>query len=181
MSTSNSTLVKGATLGAGAGVVASLVMAMYAMIAAWIKGDGFFTPLYHIASLWISPSHLMMSMQAGMMHHDFSFYVGPAILGAMIHMMTGAMFGAMFGAAIVAVRLKGAAVIGAGMGYGFLVFLMSAFIALPVAAAIFNSGDQITHMARMAGWWTFAIEHVMFGLALGALVARGRGRALASD
>lgn len=166
-------LVKGAAYGAGAGVAASVVMAMYAMIAAWIKGDGFFTPLYHIASLWISPSHLMMSMQNGMMHHDFSFYFGPAILGAMIHMMTGAMFGAIFGAAAAVARLRGAELIGTGMAYGFLVFLISAFLALPLAASIFNSGDQITHMAEMAGRWTFIIEHLMFGVALGVLVARG--------
>ena len=40
--------------GAGAGVLASLAMAAYAMMAAWAKDAGFFTPLYHIASLLIS-------------------------------------------------------------------------------------------------------------------------------
>lgn len=38
-------------IGYGAGVIASLAMAMYAMIVAWEKSSGFFTPLHHIASL----------------------------------------------------------------------------------------------------------------------------------
>jgi hypothetical protein len=50
--TSPTSLTRGLLVGAGAGVIASLAMAMYAMIAAWEKGTGFFTPLYHIASLW---------------------------------------------------------------------------------------------------------------------------------
>jgi hypothetical protein len=39
--------------------------------------------------------------------------------------------------------------VGAGLVYGALVFVVSAFIGLRFAAAIFNSGDQITHMAKM--------------------------------
>lgn len=178
MTTTTTTIGKGAALGAAAGLAASVVMAMYAMIVAWIKGDGFFTPMYHIASLWISPSNLMTSMQDAMMQHDFHFAFGPAILGAMIHMMTGAMYGALFGLIVAAARVKGSALAIAGVGYGLLVFLISSFVALPLAAAIFSSGDQITHMARMAGWWTFVSEHLLFGLALGLIVLRGRGRTL---
>lgn len=43
----------------------------------------------------------------------------------------------------------------------------------PLAASIFNSGDQITHMARMVGYPTLITEHVLFGLALGVLVVAG--------
>jgi hypothetical protein len=37
-----------------------------------------------------------------------------------------------------------------------------------LAAAVTGSGTTISHMAQTVGWATFAIEHMMFGLALGA-------------
>jgi hypothetical protein len=158
-------------------VIASLVMAMYAMMAAYAKDTGFFTPLYHIASLVTNDADMMRSMKADQMNGDaFTFLFGPALLGAMIHMMTGAMYGAVFGVIASRLRLGLAALAGVGMVYGFLVFAMSAYIGLPLAAAIFNSGDSIKNMAEMAGWGTFIIEHLMYGAALGALTAVGLGR-----
>lgn len=158
-------------------MIASLVMAMYAMMAAYAKDTGFFTPLYHIASLVTDDSNMMKSMRADQMNgDDFTLLFGPAILGAMIHMMTGAMYGAVFGVTASRLRLGLAALAGVGMAYGFLAFVTSAYIGLPLAAAIFNSGDPIKNMAEMAGWGTFIIEHLMYGVALGALTAVGLAR-----
>lgn len=175
--TSKRSPAQAVAFGAGAGVVASLAMAMYAMIAAWEKGTGFFTPLYHIASLWASPDAMMASMKAAMAGSDFHFLFGAAVLGAMIHMMTGAMYGAVFGLVVSRLDLKFGMLVGAGAVYGALVFVISAFIGLPVAAAVFGSGDQITHMAKLAGWGVFFVEHVIYGLVLGILVAAARKRA----
>ena len=176
MSTTSRSLAKSAAYGAGAGVVASVVMAMYAMFAAWSKGEGFFTPMYHIASLWAPKDAMMTSMQDAMHGTDFHFVFGTAILGAVIHMMTGATYGAIFG--VIASRLSlGVAVLaGVGLVYGFLVFLFSAYVGLPIAAAVFGSGDPIKNMAEMAGWGTFVIEHLLYGLTLGLLVAVTRTR-----
>lgn len=175
MTTTNSP-GRSAAVGAGAGVVASIVMAMYAMFVSWGKDHGFFTPMYHIASLWISPNHMMMSMQNGMMNHAFTFTLGPALLGAALHMMTGAMYGALFGVIASRLNLQVAAFAGLGVIYGLIVFLVSTYIALPIAGAIFSSGDQIKNMAQMAGWGTFIIEHLLFGLTLGGLVGIARMR-----
>lgn len=158
-------------IGVGAGVVAAIAMAMYAMLAAWSKDTGFFTPLYHIASLWISQDSMMASMQADMGGDAFHFELGPAVLGAAIHMMTGAAYGAVFALALSRVALGAALTALAGLVWGGLVFLISSFVGLPVAAALFDSGDQITDMAEMAGWGTFIGEHLVFGLVLGLLVA----------
>lgn len=160
--------------GAGAGVIASMAMAMYAMIAAWEKGTGFFTPLYHIASLWASPDSMTASMKDAMSGHDFHVVMGTALVGAMIHMMTGAMFGALFGLVATRLSLTRAALAGVGLGYGALVFAASAWIGLPVAASIFGAGDPIDNMAQMAGWSTFFVEHLVFGVVLGFLVAGAR-------
>ncbi|WP_206051097.1 hypothetical protein [Nocardioides speluncae] len=174
-------LTRALLVGAGAGVIASLVMAMYAMIAAWEKGTGFFTPLYHIASLWASGDSMMASMEDAAAGTDFHFVLGTAILGALIHITTGAGYGAVFG--LIASRLPfGLAVLAVvGLVYGFIVFAVSAYAGLPLAAAVFDSGDPIKNMAEMAGWGTFIIEHLLFGLVLGVLVALGNRKTAAAS
>ena len=179
--TSTPSLGRAVLIGAGAGVIASVVMAMYAMLAAYAKDTGFFTPLYHIASLLTDDKDMMKSMMADKQGGDaFTFLFGPAVLGAVIHMMTGAMYGAIFGLIVSRLRLGSAVLSGIGVVYGFLVFVVSAYIALPLAAAIFDSGDPIKNMAEMAGWGTFIIEHLLYGLTLGVLVAAAHARSSAT-
>ncbi len=62
------------------------------------------------------------------------------------------------------------AILGAGAIYGLAVFAVSTFIDLPAAASITGSGDTISNMARMVGYPTFAIEHIMYGMALVAFL-----------
>ena len=167
-----------AVWGALAGVGASLVMAMYAMVAAWTyQHTGFFTPLYHIAATFTAPDTMSKSMEAAMAGNSFTFVFVPAVLGAMIHMMVGAMYGAVF--AVVARLLKwhGAALVAAASAWGLVVFAMSSWIGLPIAAAVFGGGDPIRDMASMVGYPTFIVEHLLFGATLGVLllgVARNR-------
>ena len=82
--TSRTWLNRAASMGAVAGVIASLMMAAYAMIAAaTYQGSGFFAPLYHIASTFISPDHMMSSMKSATMGgSNFEFFAGPALLAA---------------------------------------------------------------------------------------------------
>lgn len=175
-----SSLRRTVAVGALAGVIASLVMAMYAMLAAYAKDTGFFTPLYHIAALVTDETDMMASMRADGMDSDaFTFTFGPAVLGAMIHMTTGAMYGTAFGVLASRLRLGLAALAGTGLVFGFGVFAFSAYLGLPAAASIFDSGDPIENMAEMAGWGTFVIEHLLYGVTLGALVAVGLVRSSA--
>lgn len=176
-STGTTTLSRAVLIGAGAGVIASVAMAMYAMLAAYAKDTGFFTPLYHIASLLTDDAGMMTSMMTAQQDSDaFTFLVGPALVGAVIHLMTGAMYGVVFGLVASRLRLGTAALTGIGVAYGFLVFAFSAFIGLPVAAAVFDAGDPIANMAEMAGWGTFLVEHLLYGLVLGLLAAVARSR-----
>jgi len=175
--TSTRSLGRAVVIGAVAGVIASVVMAVYAMIAAWTKDTGFFTPLYHIASLWADQDAMMKSMMADGEDSDaFTFVFDTALLGAFIHMMTGAMYGAVFGLAVSKLRLGTAVLAGVGVVYGAIVFAMSTWVGLAIAAALFDSGDQIKNMAEMAGWGTFVVEHLLYGLVLGLLVAGARIR-----
>ncbi len=155
------------TLGRGAvgGMVAAAVMAMVAMVASvTYQHHGFFTPLFHIAAVTGSSTAMMTSVQQAMAGNRFWFTPGAALVGVAIHMMTGAAFGMMF-AAVTRV-LPRRTWLAAGAIFGMAVFAGSAFIDLPAVASITGSGDVIANMASMVGWTTFAIEHVMFGLAL---------------
>ena len=183
-STTSGALVRGAVYGAGAGVVASIAMGMYAMVASYLKDTGFFTPLHHIATLFAEPTAMMESMMGAMEKgDDFAITGGVAFLGLVIHMMTGAMYGAILGAAAAKLRLGAGILALVGLVYGALVFVASAFVGLPLAAAVFGVDDlgegamsgmnPIADMAEMAGWGVFFPEHLVFGLLTGLLIAAG--------
>jgi hypothetical protein len=153
-------------------MIAGAVMAMFAMVASvTYQHHGFFTPLFHISALFGSPDAMMRSAMEAMAGNRFWFSAGPAALGLAIHMMTGAMFG--IGFVVVARRLPRMVLVPAGALYGLAVFVVSAFAGLPVAAKVTSSGATISDMASMVGYATFAVEHMMFGLVLGALAFRG--------
>jgi len=177
--TTRTRIVSAASMGAVAGVIGSLMMAAYAMIAAaTYQGSGFFTPLYHIASVFISPADMMSSMKSATMGgSNFEFFAGPALVGALVHMMVGAMYGVGFAVLASLTRIRGMALVAAAVVWGGLVFVISSFAGLPLAAAIFNSGDQITNMAELVGYGTFVVEHLIFGLFLGLILFMGAKRA----
>jgi len=155
-------------VGALLGVVAAVVMGMFAMIASATYHDtGFFTPLHHIASALIGPTAMMRSMEAGMAGDTFAISVGPALLGLALHLATGAFWGAIFGLIVSTGWLRGVTGLIGGIVYGLAVMLVMAFLALPVIAAVFGGGDPVSDMPRLAGWGTFAIEHAMYGAVLG--------------
>lgn len=162
----------GAAVRTGAvwGIVAAAVMGMYAMIAgATYLGTGFFTPLYHIASTVIEPSAMMTSMQNAVEGEtNFYFAFGPAAVGMMVHFMTGAVYGIAFALIVRALRLSGGTAVAAGAVFGIGVLLFSSFIGLPLAAALFGGGEPIADMPKMVGWTTFTIEHLIYGIVLGA-------------
>lgn len=165
---------RAASTGATAGVAASMAMAGYAMMVNWADGNGFFTPLYHIAALCLGSEGLQASQHAAAAGQAFHLEPGPALLGAMIHMMTGAMYGAAFALMLTRTRAGRAAVVGLGTAWGLVVFLVSSFVGLPLAAAVFGSGRPISHFAEQVGWTSFAVMHLIFGATLGMMLAGRR-------
>ncbi|MCV7151066.1 hypothetical protein H7I57_07165 [Mycobacterium pyrenivorans] len=147
-------------------------MAMYAMVAALTyQHTGFFTPLYHIAATLAPGDAMMESMQSAMAGNSFTFVFGPAALGAFIHMMVGAAYGAMFGVVARLLRCHGAVLVAAAVAWGLVVFAISSWVGLPVAASLLGGGDPIRDMAAMVGYQTFIAEHLLYGAVLGLLLA----------
>ncbi|WP_239657131.1 hypothetical protein [Mycobacterium riyadhense] len=168
-------LGRAAGWGAGAGLVASVVMAMYAMFAAaTYQRTGFFTPMYHIASTVVAPDAMMTSMLQATAGHPFTFAPGPALLGELLHMTVGAIYGAVFGVLIRVARVSGLTVLIAGLVWGVIVFVVSSWVGLPIAAAVFDAGYPIRNMVALVGYPTFVIEHLIFGATLGVLLMHAR-------
>jgi hypothetical protein len=75
------------------GIVGATVMAMFAMIAsATYQGTGFFTPLYHIGSSLggAAPMEAMKtSMEQAQSGDLLTWFTGPALTGALVHMVAG--------------------------------------------------------------------------------------------
>lgn len=142
-------------LGAIAGMVAGVMMAMYAMIASTtFLGQGFFTPLYGIASPLLGPAAMMQSMKQGIY-----FTGGPAALGLIIHMLWSALFGMVFALLAAFLRLRGMMALMGGLLYGLVVLMLMSFVVLPIVGA--------ATMPTTIGWPSFVIEHLIFGMILG--------------
>ncbi len=141
--------------GALAGIIAGMVMAMYAMIAsATVLGQGLFTPLYGIAAPILGMGAMTTSMHMGVY-----FTLGPALVGLMVHMMFSAVFGIIFGFIARALHLQGVVAVLGGMAYGIVVLLLMSFIVLPIVGA--------GTMPSTVGWPSFTLEHLMYGIVLG--------------
>lgn len=154
-------IVSGRTIVAGliAGMVAGAVMAMYAMLAsATFLHQGFFTPLYGIASPLVGPGAMMTSMQRGVY-----LALGPALLGLVVHMMWSALYGVVFGLIARAAQLHGAQAIIAGAVFGLAIELFMSLVMLPILG--------VGGMPGTIGLPSFTVEHLLFGLTLGLWVA----------
>jgi hypothetical protein len=159
-------------IGAVAGVIGAVVMAAFAMIAAaTYQHHGFFTPMYHIASLVLSPRYMMASAQHAMAGDAFTLFGGPLAIGLLIHVVVGAGYGLVFGLLVGALRPVREAIVPAGLLFGAVALAFSWFVGLPAAAAAFDAGPPIRDMPAMAGSVTFSVEHLVFGLVLGAVTA----------
>jgi uncharacterized membrane protein YagU involved in acid resistance len=146
--------------GAIAGMVAGAVMAMYAMLASvTFLHQGFFTPLYGIASPIVGAGAMATSMQQGVY-----FSLGPALVGLIVHMLWSAMYGVIFALIARAARLHGIQAIVVGLVYGLAVQLVMSLIVLPLV----GQGG----MPGVIGLPSFTVEHLLFGLTLGVWVAR---------
>lgn len=146
--------------GAIAGMIAGAVMAMYAMLAsATFLRQGFFTPLYGIASPLTGQDAMMLSVKQGIY-----FALGPALVGLIVHMMWSAVYGILFGMIARAASLRGVQAVVLGIVYGMGVELVMSLVVLRIIG--------LGSMPGMIGWPSFTVEHLLFGLVLGLWLLR---------
>lgn len=134
--------------GAAAGVVAGTVMLLIAMAVAAVNDLGVLSPLQLIAATFLGPT----VAEGGAL---------PVIIGLVVHYAVSIVFGALFVVAMQ--RQKGAlAIMAIGGIYGLLVFLFMLLSILPWVNPL---------MAQMVDRGWFLVQHLAYGVTLGAVTA----------
>jgi hypothetical protein len=138
---------RGIVLGGGlAGIIAGIVMAIFAMAYAGMTGMGFWTPLRLIAGALFGADALTGGG-------------GVLLAGAIIHMMASAAFGIIF-AALVPRTTGGGGALALGIIYAIAVWVVMTYLVVPIV-----NPTMSVRIPVMAG--AFWFEHVIFGAVLG--------------
>lgn len=134
-----------------AGLVASLVLAMWEMIVEALIGAGF----------WASPVYIGATVLRDLQNvpTPVPFDLLGVIVGLMGHMMNGIVFALAF-AFLIAPRI-GSLVgrIVAGVAYGVVVFVLTWFVIVPLIDPVMLNLNAVV----------FFLGHIWWGIALGAL------------
>ncbi len=153
-----------------AGLVASAVMGLFAMVtSATYQGRGFFTPMY-LAAFIIDKDTMGAAIAKAGAGEPFYFFRETFIFGLVAYVVLGGIFGAAFAAGARQLRPRGPMALATGVGYGLAVMLVMSVLVLPQAANLFGTGDAIGRMGSEVGWPTFIATFVVFGLTLGSWV-----------
>jgi hypothetical protein len=151
--------------GAIAGLIGGIAMAMIMMITTAALGMGLLAPVYLIAATFHSSWATAQGLQ-----------IAPLLVGLMVHMVNSIIFGAIFAIVLRALfqRSFGAvAAAVAGMVWGILLFAVMTYGVLPQLDAAM--AHAITASSALLTWWL--VSHLMFGVALGAIVGATVGKA----
>ena len=157
------------------GMVAALIMALFAMIWAAATGRGRYTPLYQVTAV-VEPGPLGVSLREAAEGWRYYFEIGPAAAGLAVHLALGAGFGALVALLVRATRLRGRAAVAAGAAYGLAVGGLMGLVMIPLAAGETAGGQVVADAPRLLGWPVFAVEHLLYGLVLGLFAFRGAER-----
>jgi hypothetical protein len=163
-------LEKIAERGIFAGLVASAVMAVFAMVASvTYQGRGLFTPMYHAAFIIDEDTMGVALVKAGA-GEPFYFFRETFLFGMITHVLLGGTLGAVFAVTAKRLRLHGTRALLGGVVFGLAVMVVMSLLVLPRAADLFGAGEPISRMGSEVGWPTFVAQFAVFGLALGTWV-----------
>ncbi len=143
-----------------AGIIASLPLAMWLMIA------GIFA-----STLWAPPQGIAQAVGIGHQGHDFQLV--PFVLGLMGHLTNATILGLIFLGIATVLNLRGLGTVVGGAIYGIVAYTIIYWVALRG----FLSGTSGSFLSSDPQW-VFIIGHLMFGAVLGLLFAYGPLRRL---
>ena len=137
--------------GVPGGMAAGVVMAVWSMVAMWITGSGFWTPLNLIANTFYRSAPL-----------NGTFSAPALVIGLAVHMTVASIFGTAI--AVLVQRLPGARSLVIAGGILFIA------VVWPVMQyGVWYSIDESA--AEGATDWVFAVAHLIFGLVAASLAA----------
>jgi hypothetical protein len=146
-------------------------MGLFMAVASATWGHaGFFTPFYRIAGV-LDRAAYDISLQEAATGSRFWLETQTALPGACVHLALAGLFGMLF--FLLAERARGArpaALLAAGVGWSLLVAAVMVPV-LGLAGRHVGGGALIAQMPSQVGWATYVAMHLVYGLALGAMVA----------
>jgi hypothetical protein len=152
-------------------------MGLFMMAASVVWGHaGAFSPFYRIAGV-LDRAAYDISLEEAATGSRFWFEPQTALPGACVHLGLAGLFGMLF---VLLVReghgARPAALVAAGAAWGLVVAAVMVPV-LRLAGAHVGGGALIAEVPARLGWPTYLAMHLVYGLALGALVAtRSRRR-----
>ncbi|MGH7862856.1 MAG: hypothetical protein ACREOS_11540 [Candidatus Dormibacteraceae bacterium] len=140
--------MRGTPLVAGgiAGLIAGIVMAMWAMIVAAVMGAGLLAPPQMIAEPLFGPFHMG------------TFSAGAFVAGLIVHMMFAITFGVIFALIWRSIAQGGIQAVIGGMIYGLIVWVVMSYLVAPIVGS---------HIPQEMPVWAWVVAHLMFGVVLG--------------
>jgi hypothetical protein len=146
-------------------------MGLFMAIASATWGHaGFFTPFYRIAAV-LDPAAYDISLQEAATGSRFWLELQTALPGACVHLGLAAFFGMLFGLLWRGDRLASpAATVLAAVVWGLVVAVVMVPVLRFCGQAV-GGGGLVADAPSSIGWPTYVAMHVVYGLALGAIVA----------
>ena len=146
-------------------------MALFMAVASATWGHaGFFSPFYRIAGV-LDPAAYDISLQEAATGSPFWFEPQTALPGACVHLALAGLFGMLF--VLLAREGRGAgraALVAAGVAWSLLVAVVMV-PTLGLAGREVGGGALISDAPSQLGWPTYLGMHLVFGFALGVVVA----------
>ena len=153
------------------GLAAGVPMGLFMMLASATWGHaGAFTPFYRIAAV-LDRAAFDISLEEAATGSRFWFEPQTALPGVCVHLALAAVFGLAF--VLLAHEGRGArpvAVVLAGAAWGLVVAAVMVPV-LRLAGRSVGGGDLVAEAPGQLGWPTYLGMHLVYGLALGAVVA----------
>jgi hypothetical protein len=153
------------------GLAAGVPMGLFMMVASATWGHaGAFAPFYRISGV-LDRAAFDISLEEAATGSRFWFEAQSALPGACVHLGLAGFFGMLF--VLLANEGRGirpVALVAAGAGLGLAV----AVVMVPVLRLVgerVGGGALIAEVPAQLGWPTYLAMHLVYGLALGAVVA----------
>jgi hypothetical protein len=159
-----------------AGMVAAVPMGLFMMLASAAWGHaGVYTPWYRIAAI-LDPVPFELSREEAATGSPFWFDIQSAVPGFCVHLVLAGFLGALFVLLARARRVAGPrGLLVAGGAWGLLVAAVMVPV-LHLAARVLGGGTTIADLPGQLGAATYVAMHLVYGLGLGAVVARWPAR-----
>jgi hypothetical protein len=148
-----------------AGMVAAVPMGLVATVITAVQNRGFLRPAYQVAFV-IAGDESRASLERTLAEDRFFVESQMVLFGVLLHLIVGGFFGALFAYVAPTTRYPRHRLV-VGVVYALAVMVAMSVVVLPLLAVLLDAGTEVSRFGGRIGWWTFLLQHVVYGLVLG--------------